>query len=246
VKCFDLVDKAIDKFSDMSALQAAICANRNGKSADAARMFELTLAKNPYSRDALYNEAALLYEMRKGKEMVPVVTRLLAIDPNNPDNISLYAYAYNVLNEQANKTAAEAALAAAAANPAPAAPKPAPGKPGAKPAPKPVVVAPPPPPPSPFADSVQKYMKASDDMREKVTITEFNRYSDRAELKGEIENRTKAARSFEIEVEFLDLTGAVLDKMTAKVENVAASGTGTFSVKSPKPKIAAWRYAPIK
>jgi len=246
VKCFDLVDKAIDKFSDMSALQAAICANRNGKSADAARMFELTLAKNPYSRDALYNEAALLYELRKGKEMLPIVTRLLAIDPNNPDNISLYAYAYNVLNEQANKAAAEAALAAAAATPAPAAQKPTPGKPGAKPAPKPAVVAPPPPPPSPFADSVQKYMKASDDMKEKVTITEFNRYSDRAEVKGEIENRSKAARSFDIEVEFLDLTGAVLDKMAAKVENVAPGGTGTFSVKSQKPKIAAWRYAPIK
>jgi len=243
VKCFDLVDKAIDKFSDMSALQAAICANRNGKSADAARMFELTLAKNPYSRDALYNEAALLYELRKGKEMLPIVTRLLAIDPNNPDNISLYAYAYNVLNEQANKAAAEAALAAAAAAPPP---KPAPGKPGARPAPKPAAVVPPPPPPSPYADSVHKYMKASDDMKEKVTITEFNRYSDRAEVKGEIENRSKAARSFDIEVEFLDLTGAVLDKMAAKVENVAPSGTGTFSVKSQKPKIAAWRYAPIK
>ncbi len=244
VKCFDIVDKAIDKFSDMSSLQAAICANRNGKSADAARMFDLTLTKNPYSRDALYNEAALLYELRKGKEMLPIVTRLLAIDPNNPDNISLYAYAYNVLNEQANKAAAEKALADAAAAPPP--PKPAPGKPGARPAPKPAAVVPPPPPPSPYADSVQKYMKASDDMKEKVTITEFNRYSDRAELKGEIENRTKAARSFEITVEFVDLTGAVLDTQTAKVENVAANGTGTFSVKSAKPKIAAWRYAPIK
>lgn len=235
-KCFDMVNAAVDKYSDMSTLQAAICANRNGKTADAVKMFEATLAKNPNSRDALYNAAALLYELRKGTEMLPLVDKLVSIDPSNPDNISLYAYAYNVLNEQWKPAPAPA--------PTPA-PAPAPTKPGAKPA-RVAVVTPPPPPPSPYVDSVSKYMKLSDDMPQKVLITEFVRYADRAVLKGEIENRAKTAKTFDLTFELLDLTGAVVDTQVAKVENVVSGTPGTFTINSAKPKVAAWRYAPIK
>jgi tetratricopeptide (TPR) repeat protein len=229
----------VDKYSDMSTLQAAICANRNGKTADAVKMFEATLAKNPNSRDALYNGAALLYELRRGQDMLPLVHRLVAIDPNNPDNISLSAYAYNVLNEQWKPPGV---TPAPAPTPAPAAPT----KPGAKPAAKVATVTPPPAPPSPFVDSVAKYMKLSDDMPQKLVVVEFVRYADRAMLKGEVDNRTKAAKSYEIEFEFLDLTGAVVDKQVVKVENVVPGTPGTFTINSAKPKIAAWRYAPIK
>lgn len=234
-KCFDLVDKAVDKYNDMSVLQAAICANRNGKTADAVKLFEATLAKNANSRDALYNAAALMYELRKGNEMLPLVTRLIAIDPSNPDNTSLYAYAYNVLNEQWKPPTPEPAP-----TPAPAAP----ARPGARPAPKPA--APPPPPPSPYADSVAKYMKAADDMPHRLVIVEFVRYADRAVVKGEVENRSKAAKTYEITFELLDIAGAVVDTQVGKIENLAAGSTGTFEIKSDKPKIAAWRYAPIK
>jgi hypothetical protein len=89
-------------------------------------------------------------------------------------------------------------------------------------------------------------MKLSDDMPHRLMIVEFNRYSDRATLRGEVENRGKAARAFEIEIEFLDLAGAVVDKQVAKVESVAPGKTGTFSLTANKPKVAAWRYAPIK
>ncbi len=240
VKCYSMVDAALDKFSDMSVLQAAICANRNGKTADAVRLFQATLAKNPNARDALYNGAALLYELRKPQDMLPMVQKLVSIDPSNPDNVSLFAYAYNVINEQ-NKPATPAP----AATPAPVAPAKPGAKPGAKvpaaPAPAPVVT-----PPSPWADSVAKYMKLSDDMPQRVLVTEFVRYSDRANLKGDVENRTKTARAFEITFEFLDLSGAVVDTQVAKVASVAAGQTGTFTIASTKPKIAAWRYAPIK
>jgi len=242
VKCVSMVDGALDKFSDMSVLQAAICANRNGKTVDAVRLFQATLAKNPNARDALYNGAALLYELRKPQEMLPLVHRLVALDPSNPDNVSLFAYAYNVINDQAKPATPPPAPTPA---PAPAAPT----KPGAKPAPAakpPVVQAPPPPPPSPWVDSVTKYMKLSDDMPQRVIITEFVRYADRANLKGEVENRTKAARAYEIAFEFLDIAGAVVDTQVAKVASVTAGGTGTFTVASAKPKVAAWRYAPIK
>ncbi|MBM3908236.1 MAG: hypothetical protein FJ363_09210 [Gemmatimonadetes bacterium] len=232
-KCYQLVDKSIDKYSDMSALQAAICANRMGKVPEAVKLFEATLTKNSNSRDALYNAAALMYELRKGTEMLPLVNKLVTIDPANPDNVALYAYAYNVLNEQWKPPVQEAPPAAA---PAPATP----ARPGARPAPRPA--APPPPPPSPYADSVAKYMKINDEMPHRMVIVEFVRYADRALVRAEVENRAKTARTIEFTFELLDITGAVLDTQVAKVENVAAGATKEFEVKSDKPKIAAWRY----
>ena len=44
----------------------------------------------------------------------------------------------------------------------------------------------------------------------------------------------------------LDLAGTVVDTQVAKIENLAANSTGSFEIKSDKPKVAAWRYAPIK
>ena len=232
LKCFSMVDGAPDKYTDLSSLQAAVCAHRAGKIPDAVRMFQATMAKNPNSRDALYNAAALMYDLRKGAEMLPVVTKLVEIDPSNPDNISLFAYAYNVLNEQSKPT-----TTLAPAKPAP----------GAKPA-KPVPAAPavPAAPKNTWVDSVAKYMKISDDMPVRLTIVEFNRYAERATLRGEVENRSKVARAYEVEFEFLDLAGAVLEKQVAKVESTGPGKAGTFSLTVTKPKVAAWRYAPIK
>ncbi len=242
-KCFDIVNSATDKYNDLATLQAAMCANRNGKTVDAVRLFEVTVAKNPNARDALYNGAALLYELRKGDEMLTLVSKLVAIDPSNPDNVSLYAYAYNVIADK-HKPVAPVAPAPVAAPVAPA------GKPGAKgavkPAPAPVAAPAPAPVPNPWIDSVSKYMKQSDDMPQKVTITDFVRYTDRAMLKGDVENRSKVARSYEVEFEFLDLAGAVIDKQVAKVGPVEPGKPASFTLNSAKAKIVAWRYAPIK
>ena len=238
-KCFATVDKALDKYNDLATLQAAVCANRNGKTADAVRMFQATLAKNPNSRDALYNSAALLYDLRKGSEMIPLVQRLMGLDPSNPDNVSLYAYAYNVLHEQAKAEADAAAAAAAAAAPKPIA------KPGAKPAAAPAPTPAPVGPKDTWIDSVTKYMKLSDEMPVKVLMSEFTRYSDKATLRGDIENRSKAAKTYTLEVEFLDITGAVLDKQSVSVGPVDPTKLGTFTLTTNKPKVVAWRYAPL-
>ncbi|MEK7240972.1 MAG: hypothetical protein AAB224_10335 [Gemmatimonadota bacterium] len=232
-KCFEMVDAAVAAYNDLSTLQAAVCASRNGKTADAVRMFQATLAKNPNSRDALYNAAALLYELRKGTEMLPLVTRLVELDPSNPDNVSLFAYAYNVLNEQSKPAAVVAPSTQPGAKPSTA-------KPAAAPAPVPVAPA------EKWVDSVTKYMKLSDEMPHRVQMTEFTRFAEKATLNGDIENRGKAAKTYTLEVEFLDLAGAVLDKQTATVGPVDPSKLGSFALTSNKPKIVAWRYAPLK
>jgi hypothetical protein len=172
-----------------------------------------------------------MYDQKQGKEMLPIVTKLASIDPSNPDNISLFAYAYNRLNEAFADSVAKAQKAA---------PKPAKPAPGARPTPAP------PAPKNTWVDSVAKYMKISDDMPHRVIMTEFNRFADKAQLRGEIENKGKAARTYEIEIEFLDVDGNVVDKQTAKVASVEPNKAGTFSFDIAKPKVAAWRYAPIK
>jgi tetratricopeptide (TPR) repeat protein len=205
-KCFKMVDGALDKYNDLSTLQAAVCANRANKPGDAVRLFQATIAKNPNARDALYNAAALMYDQRKGAEMLPLVKKLVELDPSNPDNVSLFAYAYNVLNEQAKDPKVKKAL----------------------------------------VDTVAMYMKQSDDMPHRLQMVEFNRYADKATLEGEIENRGKAARGYTVELEFLDVTGAVVDKQTATVASVEPGKRGTFALTVAKPKVVAWRYAAIK
>jgi tetratricopeptide (TPR) repeat protein len=68
-----------------------------GRAADAAKLFEAALAANPYQRDALQNLAASYYGMQQFQSMFPIVQRLVAIDPDNPDAWLLFAYGYQGL-----------------------------------------------------------------------------------------------------------------------------------------------------
>lgn len=83
-------------------------------------------------------------------------------------------------------------------------------------------------------------------MMHRVLITQFERRAEGALLKGTIENRGKAARSFTLSVEFLNLAGEVVETMTAEVAAVAPGGMGEFEITATKPGIAAYRYAPLK
>lgn len=75
-------------------LNSAVNAARAGKPADAAKLFEGTLAQNPYNRDALFNLAVTYLTLEQNNKVAPIVTRLLAVDPGNPENYNLGARAY--------------------------------------------------------------------------------------------------------------------------------------------------------
>ena len=68
-----------------------------GGYADAAALFNAALAQNPYSRDAINNLAASYIQTNEFGKAMPLIDRLVALDPSNPDNPLLYAFAYQGL-----------------------------------------------------------------------------------------------------------------------------------------------------
>lgn len=193
------------KMGDVALAQAGIIATRLSRGADAAELFKAASNANPYSRDYLYNTAAALFDLRRSADMLPIVKRLVELDPSNPDNTLLFAYAYKGLAD----STADAALKKT------------------------------------YTDSAVAYNMKADAMRTKVIYTAFERGRESTRLEGEIENRGNAPRSFTVEFEFLDSTGAVVDKKSVTVGPVASNQTGTFKIELERGGVAGVRYAPI-
>jgi len=84
-------------------LGSAVNAARANRSADAAKLFEATLVQNPWNRDALYNLAVVYLTLDQHEKVGPVVSRLVAVDPGNPENYNLAARAYLALAKTAEK-----------------------------------------------------------------------------------------------------------------------------------------------
>lgn len=91
-------------YSDLTLLLAADLARGTSRTADAMRMYEGALAKNPNIRDANYFLAYMYYEAKQPDKMLPLTERLIAIDPSNGDNYLMRAYAYQLM-VQAEKDA---------------------------------------------------------------------------------------------------------------------------------------------
>lgn len=93
-------------------LNSAVNAARSNKSADAAKLFEGTLAQNPWNRDALFNLAVTYLALEQNDKVSPIATRLVTVDPANPENYFLGARAYLALAKAA-QTAKKTSVAAA-------------------------------------------------------------------------------------------------------------------------------------
>ena len=85
------------KYGELSLVHAGVVATRSGRAADAAKLFEASLALNAYSRDALNNLAASYIQLQQYQKAFPLIDRLVALDPSNPDNVLLYAFGYQGL-----------------------------------------------------------------------------------------------------------------------------------------------------
>jgi tetratricopeptide (TPR) repeat protein len=194
------------KLSDMGFAQAGMLAVKLTRTTDAADLFKGATAANPYQREYLYNYAAVLFDLKRSEEMLPVVGNLMKLDPSNPDNILLYAYAYKGMADATTDAAKKKA----------------------------------------YTDSTIYYSAASDQMKHKVLITSLDRGDEETSVELEVENRDKSAKPFTINLEFLDKTGAVVDKAAVNIPSVAANngtGKGTASIK--KGGVAGVRYAAL-
>jgi tetratricopeptide (TPR) repeat protein len=85
------------KYGEISLVHAGVVATRNGHQGDALKLFDAALAKNPYSRDAINNLAATYIQNNEFPKAFPLIDRLVSLDPSNPDNQLLYAFAYQGL-----------------------------------------------------------------------------------------------------------------------------------------------------
>ncbi|MGH7663850.1 MAG: FxLYD domain-containing protein [Gemmatimonadaceae bacterium] len=193
-------------FSDIALINAGVIAAQAERAEDAAALFRAASEANPHHRDALYNLAATLYVLEEYGEMLPIVKRLVAVDPNNPDNWRLYAFAYRGLAQLASDDAQKRAR----------------------------------------TDSLVRFFELSEKMPVRVTFTQFTRGEGEVTLSGVIENMSESAKTYQLQIEFLDKSGNVVGSQTANVGPVDPSTTGTFSVSASAPGTAAFRYAPLE
>jgi tetratricopeptide (TPR) repeat protein len=82
------------KYGELSLVHAGVVATRSGHHADAIKLFDAALAQNPYSRDAINNLAATYIQNNEYSKAFPLINKLVTLDPSNPDNPLLYAFAY--------------------------------------------------------------------------------------------------------------------------------------------------------
>jgi tetratricopeptide (TPR) repeat protein len=193
------------KYSDLALAQAAVLATRLSRTPDAVVLFDAAQKINPWQRDYLYNYAAMLYESKRSDEMMPVLRKLIVLDPSNPDNILLFAYSFKGLSDNEKDPAKKKAL----------------------------------------IDSVAVYGKLADEMPHKVSYTEFDRLAEKTALRGQIENKSTKERSFTIEFEFLDKTGATVGKASANVGPVKPNALGDFAVEIPKGGVSGVKYVAL-
>jgi len=85
------------KYGELALVHAGVVATRSGHHADASKLFDAALAQNPYSRDAINNLAATYIQNNQYSKAFPLIDKLVAMDPSNPDNPLLYAFAYQGL-----------------------------------------------------------------------------------------------------------------------------------------------------
>lgn len=94
--------------------------------------------------------------------------------------------------------------------------------------------------------AMQELSNAGEAMPHRLTITRFERREEGAALSGVIENRARADKAYTVNVEFLDMQGAVVETMTAEVPTVKPNETGSFELTATKAGIVAYRYAALK
>lgn len=79
-------------------------------------------------------------------------------------------------------------------------------------------------------------------MAHRVQITRFERRAEGAVWSGTIENRSTAAKTYTIEVSFLDGEGNVLETQSVTTSSAAANATVPFEVTAVQAGIVAWKY----
>ncbi len=112
VKSYEGLVASPSNYEYQDLLNSAVNAARTNHNADAVKLFEGTLSQNPWNRDALFNLAVTYLSLEQNDKVTPIATRLVAVDPANPENYFLGARAYLAMAKAA-QTAKKTTVAAA-------------------------------------------------------------------------------------------------------------------------------------
>lgn len=104
------------KYTAIQLFEAGVVQANARKYDDAAKLYEAGLAQNPSYRDALFNLTNVYFAMKQPEKMAPVVERLRAVDPMNPDVLKLVGAVWQERGRQttdakAKKTAQDSVIA---------------------------------------------------------------------------------------------------------------------------------------
>lgn len=193
------------KYGETALIHAGVVATRNGRQADAVKLFEAAIAQNPYSRDAVNDLAATYIQNNQYSKAFPLIDKLIAMDPSNPDNPLLYAFAYQGLYKRTKDKKLQKI----------------------------------------YTDSLVYFNNQSENAPVKLAVQEFTRRSDATTIVGTIENRSAASKTYNLSVDLLDKSGAVVDTQTATVGPVAAKSKSVFKISSTKGNVYGYKYKPL-
>jgi Tfp pilus assembly protein PilF len=245
-------------FSYPDLMNAGVCMARAEMSVEAATLFQGAYEKNPYHRDVLSNLSIVLLRENQHDRALPLASRLVSVEPNNPENLQLLVLAYAGIAQRSR-------AARMAGNPAPPpATKAAPGTKAAAPAgtktaPATATKAPAAPAgprlsaaatdslfklEQAFTDSAVKSNGKKDSIAVRVQLSDFTAGKDKALIQGSMSlvAAVKAPEGqYTIKVDFLDAKGGVVGTKEAKVA-VTNDKVGRFRIEQPGANIAAFRY----
>lgn len=203
-------------YPDLALLIGAEVSRMGGNAANAIALYQETIKKNPNARDANYFLAYLLIDANRGEEALPMLDRLIEIDPSNGDNYLLKSIVIrNRATEAQTRRDATRDVAQRQA----------------------------------LLREIRAHTAQADSlgakesgMPHKLQVIGFERRAEGAKLNGTIENRSREAKTYTVEMSFLDSTGTVVETLTATTESIAAGAVGGFEITATKPGIVAWRY----
>ena len=233
-----------DKFAYPDLMNAGVCLARAEMLPEATQLFSAAYAKNKFHRDALSNYAIMLLRADKQMEAIPYATRLVSVEPNNPENIQLLVLAYAGIAKKARdaRTPAPATKTAPRGSKAPAT-KTAPAGPKLSQAASDSLFK----LEQAYADSAVKANERKEKLPFRVTLSDFSAAEDKATISGLVINQgTTARESVKVSVDFLDAEGKVVATKEQTIGPIAPGGNARFSLSlTPGKGVAAFRYAPI-
>jgi hypothetical protein len=214
-------------------MNAGVCVARAEMVPEATTLFRAAYEKSPYHRDALSNLAIMLLRADKNEEALPLVHRLVSVEPNSPDNIQLQVLAYAGIAKRLRDARTGGRSQAATKTKT----KTAPPRMSAAATDSLFKLE------AAYSDSAVKANERKDKLPYKVTLSEFSISDEKSTVSGNLTNNGTTEKTVTVKVDFLDKDGKVMSSKTASVGPVAAGRAARFSVTTtPGTGVSAFKY----